>query len=219
MATESGSPSHGSTQDQPPPPRAAPPPPERRSQAGPTVAFTPLPSRQRTGAARALTIALVTIGTLLVLVGSVVFLFGEDLFGSDQRTIDSYNEDVLESCDVPPESTLVRTFVLRVYDSAGRPYRSLSHVYAVPADADEVISFYDLLQPRDQRLISKERACRFSQRPLALVESLSGIGVTSPVDAITETGSTDVVDITELPPDTRTLFRLRLAQQEVEGLF
>ncbi len=215
MATESGAPGSGSGWDQPPPPRPAPPPPEGRPAPGPELPFVPLRSRRVTSWEW----AFVAVALLVVLGGSFIFLFGDVLTGSDPGTIDSYNEEVLASCELPPESTLVRTFVLRVYDSEGRPHRSLSHVYAVAAETDEVISFYGLLQPGNEGPISAERACRFSQRPLALVAPLPDDGVASPVDAITEPGSTEVVEITEIPPDARTLLRLRLAQRETEGIF
>ena len=62
-----------------------------------------------------LTIAIV-VGALILVGMVMMFTFGESLFGSSRSVIDSYNRDVLDTCDVPTDSTLVQTYTLGVGD-------------------------------------------------------------------------------------------------------
>ncbi len=170
---------------------------------------------------------------VVIVAGSVLFLAGEDLFGSDTGTIDSYNTLVLDTCEVPPGSTLIRTFVLDVEESSGMRFRTLSYIYASPLDASELVEFYGLTQTGREQPASEERACKFSQRPFTIVVALSTAvdGLDGPPMAVTDglpaadddmfwagVGA-DVTNITETPPGTRSFVRLRLAQREVDGLF
>jgi hypothetical protein len=43
----------------------------------------------------------------MVLAGLLISAAGEDLSGSDPDTIDACNREVLDTCDVPTDSTLV----------------------------------------------------------------------------------------------------------------
>ena len=68
--------------------------PRREYWTGPEWDEEPIrPERWR----KAQKIIILSIVGLVVLGGSVIFLFGEDLFGSNQGTIDSYNREVLNS--------------------------------------------------------------------------------------------------------------------------
>jgi len=173
------------------------------------------------------------LGTVALLVGvSAVVLFwaGEDLFGSDSGTIDSYNQEVLDSCQVPDDSALVQVSIRPIVDEAGQRYRSMWYVYASPLSADEVAEFFGVDVERSM-LVSPERACRFEQRPSALVQaaSLAGEPATagsgrdgdpvSPHDGLWADEVAEVTMRAELPADTRSLFRIRLAQPQVEGIF
>lgn len=162
----------------------------------------------------------------------MIFLFGQDLFGSDQGTIDSYNREVLNSCDLPPESTLMRTYITPVVDQSGQLLRAMTYVHASPLPASDVAAFYRVEDIGVPALISADRACRFGNRPSLLVVSLSsqqdgveegGIEATTSVpelsDAFWGGDDTTVTEITEPPSQTLSLFGLRLAQREVEGIF
>jgi hypothetical protein len=173
------------------------------------------------------------LGVLAVLlIGGVVVIFsaGDDLFGSDPGTIDSYNREVLESCELPPGSELVQNSISRVDDGQGRSYRTMWYVYASPLPAHEVAEFFGVTAQQSM-LVSQQRACRFAERPSVLVLPMSLAGkpttVGSPPDD-EPIGSYDglwadhVAEVTmsaELPNRTQSLFRLRLAQTEVEGIF
>ena len=172
------------------------------------------------------------VGCLVVVAAVVLFAAGEDLFGSDPGTIDGYNRDVLESCDLPEGSTLVRTYVLRVSDSAGDGVRTMSYIWASPLSAEEVAGFYGAPGPGVWTDVSDRRACRFGQRPLVLVLErwIEGDG---PMDESTQTvGSSDtaagefwagegaeITDIATVPGNARSFMLLRLGQREVDGIF
>ena len=194
----------------------------------------PPPARAREPLWRRLLLMSVIGGAgIVVLVGSVLFTAGEDLFGSDSGTIDSYNREVLNSCDVPPNSTLVTSYVLRVQDATGRSLRSMSHIYASPLSAREVWQFYGLSGSGIRSSVSEERRCKFGNRPEGLVLSLwtpdsgtefnpgtetAGLPA-QPDDEFWGAESVRSTSVTDPPPDTRSFVRLRLAQREVEGIF
>ena len=163
-------------------------------------------------------IIVLSIVGLVVLGGSVIFLFGQDLFGSDRGTIDSYNREVLNSCDLPPGSTLVRTYISPVVDQSSQPLRAMTYVHASPLPASDVAAFYGAENIGEPTPISGDRACRAGNRPSLLVVSLS-----SQQDGVSDEfwggDDTSVTEITEPPSQTLSLFGLRLAQQEVEGIF
>jgi hypothetical protein len=179
-----------------------------------------------------LVVAGVLVG-VVVLGGLVIFVFGEDLFGSDDGTIDSYNREVLESCEVPADSTLVRTFVLPDVDSAGNRVRTMSYVWASPQTGDEVAAFYDIDGPGIWMFASAARSCMFDQRPSVLVLDLWSPDQAEPLDPATQTSGppadaddefwagpeSEVTDIAPPPGDTRSFVRLRLGQRLVEGVF
>ena len=171
-------------------------------------------------------------GGLVVVAAMVVFMAGEGLFGSDPGTIDGYNRDVLDSCDLPEESTLVRTYVLRESDSEGGMVRTMSYIWASPLAAEEVAEFYGAPGPGFWTEVSDQRACRFGQRPQVLVldrwiegdpaldESSQTAG---PADAAAgEFWGDQLAQITNtaaVPDNTRSFLLLRLGQLETEGLF
>jgi hypothetical protein len=169
-------------------------------------------------------VALLVVGSAVVL-----FLVGEDLFGSDSGTIDSYNQEVLDSCLVPDDSALVQVSIRPIVDETGQRYRSMWYVYASQWPADEVADFFDVDVERSM-LVSPERACRFGQRPSALVQSESiarepataGSGRDGdPVPSYDGLWADQVAEVTmsaELPAETRSLFRLRVAQPQVEAI-
>ncbi|NNC79384.1 MAG: hypothetical protein HKN94_04440 [Acidimicrobiales bacterium] len=196
----------------------------------PTPAADPQPSavqvyrRERSPVERVLVAIAATIGAVVIVGGSVLFLFGQDLFGSDEGTIDSYNEEVLNSCDVPEGSTLVRTFVLDLESTSGQRFRSLSFVYASPSPAPSVTQFYGLPAEGLERRVSADRACMFDQRPSAVVvHSSTADDVLDVLSATLTDGSAEarenVVDVADVPANTQSFFRLRLAQLEEEGVF
>jgi hypothetical protein len=187
--------------------------------------------KPREGISRLAVIGLV-VGGLAVVAAVVLFAAGEDLFGSDPGTIDGYNRDVLESCDLPEDSTLVRTYVLRVSDSAGGSVRTMSYIWASPLSAEEVADFYGAPGPGVWTDVSDRRACRFGQRPLALVlerwieggdpmdESTQTIGPSDTVAAEFWAGEgAEITEIATVPDNARSFMLLRLGQREVDGVF
>ncbi len=172
-------------------------------------------------------------GGLVVLGGLVVFTFGETLFGSSRGTIDSYNREVLDTCSVPSGSTLVRTFGLGLSDGSGQQAQSMSYVYASPLDADELAAVYGVPRPGIHAPASPEWGRKFQNRPSTLILSLWSPGHTALLDNTTETAGlpadpgdefwagdgADITDVAEVPDDTRSFLRLRLAQRYVEGVF
>jgi hypothetical protein len=173
------------------------------------------------------------LGVLAVLlIGGVVVIFsaGEDLFGSDPGTIDSYNREVLDSCELPPGSELVQMSIRRVDDGQGNLYRSMWYVYASPLPAHEVAEFFGVTA-KQSMLVSQQRACRFAQRPSVLVVPVSVAGTPTTVgtqpddepvgsyDGLWADHAAEVTMIADLPARTQSLFRLRLAQPEVESIF
>lgn len=147
-----------------PPPRSAdlPPPPSRYPTRG---------GQRRTREPVAWVLGVLAV----LLIGGVVVLFsaGEYLFGSDPGTIDSYNREVLESCELPSGSELVEVSVRRVADGQGRSYRSMWYVYASPLPAGQVAEFFGVTA-QQSILVSQQRAFRFAQRPSVLVLPVSG---------------------------------------------
>ncbi len=164
---------------------------------------------------RSNTAAWIVGGGLALLVGVAVVLFsyGEDLFGSDPGTIDEYNTEMLESCDVPADAVLVRRFIEPITDLDGQEFRSMTDVYAADAAPDQIGAAlgvdvgYELTMPA-------EHACRFGNRP--------GVWVTALDDAPDEfwggDGAENVIE-RPVPADARALFRLRLAQAVEDGVF
>lgn len=204
-----------------PPPHSAdpPPPPSRNPTRG---------GQGRTWAPVAWVLGVVAV----LLIGGVVVIFsaGEDLFGSDPGTIDSYNREVLESCELPSGSELVQISIRRVADGQGRSYRSMWYVYASPLPAPEVAKFFGVTAQQSM-LVSQQRACRFAQRPSVLVLPISEAGEPAtigsqpdgePVDSYDGLWADHAAEVTmsaDVPAGTQSLFRLRLAQREVEGIF
>ncbi len=199
----------------------------------PPVSLTASEPTPANGSRRAFPIALGVIAALVVLAGLVLFTAGETLFGTDPDAIDSYNEEVLETCDVPPDSTLVRTYVLPIVSDSGRHLRSMSYIYASPLPADEVAAFYEVEGPGLWSVVPDDRACRFDNRPSVWVLSRWTLEQGTIIDPVTETAGpqadppdefwekagAEVTDIVGVPADTRSFVLLRLAQREREGLF
>ena len=208
----------------PPPPSARPPSPPLEGPRG----ASPGRNDKRSGNALAWFVGIMVI--LTVGGGSVLFLAGEDLFGSDPGTIDSYNSGVLRSCEIPGGSTLVQASIRPVFDESGQRYRSMWHVYASALSADDVAEFFGVPTGVSE-LVSPRRACRFGQRPSVLVLSSIEAGDPISIDPNLESApivvyhglwadqASDVTASSEVPAETRSLFRLRLAQREVDGLF
>jgi hypothetical protein len=200
-----------------PPPRSADPPPT-----------SPRYPTRRTWEPLAWVLGVVAV----LLIGGVVVTFsaGDDLFGSDPGTIDSYNREVLESCELPPGSALVQTSIRRVDDEQGHSYRSMWYVYASPLPAHQVAEFFGVTAEQSM-LVSQRRACQFAQRPSVLVLPMSAAGIPStvgsqphdePADSYHGLWADDAAEVTmsaDLPARTQSVFRLRLAQPEVEGIF
>ena len=182
---------------------------------------------------RAVTVIVVGIIGLVVLAGLVLFAAGEVLFGSDAGTIDSYNREVLDTCDVPTGSTLVRSYILPVIDSSGVPLRSMSYIFASPLPAEDVAAFYGVAEPGVWTDVPPERACRFGNRPSVLVLSRWTADQGTSIDAAIETSDlpadpddgfwagdgAEVTDLAAPPIDARSFVRLRLAQRDRDGLF
>jgi hypothetical protein len=204
-----------------PPPRSADPPP-------PSPRYPTRGAQRRTWEPVAWVLGVLAV----LLIGAVVVIFsaGEYLIGSDPGTIDSYNSEVLESCEVPSGSELVQISIRRVADGQGRSYRSMWYVYASPLPAHEVAEFFGVTAQQSM-LVSQQRACRFEQRPSALVLPMSVAGEPTtigsqsddePVDSYDGLWADHAAEVTMsagLPAGTQSLFRLRLAQAEVEGIF
>jgi hypothetical protein len=162
----------------------------------------------------------------------MIFAAGESLFGSDPGTIDSYNQKVLDSCEVPADSELVQTSIRPAFDGSGQRYRSMWYVYASPLAADDASEFFGVSTGLSTR-VSPARACQFGQRPSALVLSVSAAGEPIPIDPVIDRETAAVVSYDGLwadqaaevltsadpPTGTRSFFRLRLAQREVAGVF
>jgi hypothetical protein len=169
---------------------------------------------------------------LVGLAAVVVFMFGEDLFGSDPATIDDYNREVLESCELPEDSTLVRTYILRESDAAGQRLRTMSYIWASPLTADDVAAFYGAPRPGVWTEVSEQRACRFGQRPVVLVLERWTDGA-GPIDVSRQTAgpadtaaaefwgpvSAEITDLAPVPETARSFVLLRLGQREVDGIF
>ena len=177
------------------------------------------PPRWRKGQTSILGLIVLSIVGLVVLAGSVVFLFGQDLFGSDRGSIDSYNREVLDNCDLPADSTLLRTYISPVVDPSGQPLRAMTYVYASPLPAPDVAAFYGVERIGVPTLISSDQQCPFGNRPSLLVADEATTTLSELSDEFWGGEDTVVTEITEPPSQTLSLFGLRLAQQEVEGIF
>jgi hypothetical protein len=120
--------------------------------------------------------------------------------------------------------------IRRVIDGQGRSYRSMWYVYASPLPAHDVAEFFGVTAQQSM-LVSQQRVCRFAQRPSVLVlpVSVAGEPITigtqsddEPVDTYHGLWADHAAEVTMsagLPDGTQSLFRLRLAQPEVEGIF
>ncbi len=186
----------------------------------------------RTRMSKALPWVLGTVGVLFFVGAMLIFMVGESLMGSNPGTIDSYNRSVLDSCDVPAGSTLVQTSTRPVFDATGQRYRSMWYVYASPLEAADTSEFFGLTTGIPAP-VSLKQACKFGQRPSALVLSSSTAGEPVAIDpdidreaasAVRYDGlwadqAADVVNGADPPVGTRSFFRLRLAQREVAGVF
>ena len=217
---------------QPPPPPS--PAPHPLSRAGSTPSCV---NAKRVQQRRWLTVvavgALIGMIGVVIVAGLVMFATGEDLFGSDPGTIDSYNRDVLETCEVPTDSTLVRTYILPVTDGSGVRLRTMSYIYASPLPADDVAAFFGVAGPGVWTDVAPERACRFGNRPSVLVLSRWTAEQGTSLDPSTETAGlpsdpndefwagdgAQVTDVADPPMGTRSFVRLRLAQRDRDGLF
>ncbi len=185
------------------------------------------------GGRRAVLIVVSVIGGLIVLIGLVLFTAGDTLFGSDPGTIDSYNQEVLETCDVPTNSTLIRSYVLPIVTDTQRRLRSMSHIYASPLPAEDVAEFYNVEGPGLWGRVPDNRACRFDNHPSVLVLSRWTVEQGTTIDPSTQTAGlpaappdefwdgpgAEVIDIADVPTGTRSFVLLRLAQQERVGIF
>lgn len=187
----------------------------------PSIGGTQRQAERRSGRPRVFAIIGVCVAAVVVLGGVILFSFGEDLFGSDQGSIDSYNREILETCEVPAGSTLVRSYVLTLTDISGTSLRTMSFVYASPLSADESAAFYGLERPGFEEYLRSSQACRLGNRPIALVLALDDALVGTRSAASDFWGGDDTLKPTtgDLPPGTRSFVRLRLGQREVEGVF
>jgi hypothetical protein len=212
------------------------PPPRRPSPPSPLNPLPPVVSSasptHRTRKSKVLPWVLGTVVVLLSVGAIVIFTAGEFLTGSDPGTIDSYNREVLDSCEVPAGSTLVQTSIRPVFDGTGQRYRSMWYVYASPLTADVASEFFGVTTGVSTP-VSPERACHLGQRPSAMVLSSSVAGEPIAIDpgvdreAVPDVSydglwadqAADVVTSADTPVGTRSFFRLRLAQREVAGVF
>lgn len=167
------------------------------------------------------TLIVVAAAVVVVGAGVVLFAFGQDLFGSDDGTIDSYNRESPSTCDRPPDATLVCIYVLPLEDLGGNRARSMSFVYASPLAADELAGFYGQNRSEIEDFMRSSQACRYDRRPLVLVRSSAdaGDGSATPVNAFWGGDAAQVTAAKEIPPGTRSLVRLRVAQRQESGLF
>ena len=102
------------------------------------------------------------------------------------------------------------------------------YVYASPLSADDVADHFGV-PPGVSVLVSQQSACRFGQRPSVLVLSSSEAGEplspdrniqadpTVVYDGLWADHAADVTSSANVPGDTQSLFRLRLAQAENDG--
>lgn len=165
------------------------------------------------------TIVIGIVVLIVIAVPIVLFSFGEDLFGSGPGTIDDYNRDTLESCQVPDGMTLVRVYVERVEDVSGNPFRTMGFVYATPRPSSEVAAALGV-ETGYESLVPESHACRFGNRPRAWVVDVDAADSPGDTGAGSIWGGLDAAVESErpIPPDTRSLVRLRLAQAERDGV-
>ena len=92
-----------------PPPRSVDPPPPPPQDRTPGFSTSTRGEQRRRWEPVAWVLGVVAV----LLIGAVVVIFtaGEYLFGSDSATIDSYNSEVLESCELPSDSELVQVSI------------------------------------------------------------------------------------------------------------
>jgi hypothetical protein len=164
-------------------------------------------------------IVVAVVAVVLVGIPIVLFSFGEDLFGSDRGTIDDYNRETLESCDVPDDLTLVRIYVASVEDLSGNRYRGMGFVYAAPSKAPELAAVLGV-DVGYESVLSESHACRFGNRPPAWVVDAETAGSPDDADDTPFWGGPDAEIELErpIPPGTRSLVRLRLALVERDGV-
>ncbi len=173
------------------------------------------------------------IGTLVVLSGMAVFMFGDKLFGSDDSTIDDYNRETLASCAIPEGSTLIGSFTVEFDPSDGGRLRGTGYIWASPSPAANVAEFFELDELGVQRRVTSEQACKFSQRPWVLVLGFHRAELNGELDPATQTAGVpmspddpfwggvdaEVITLTDPPSDTQSFFRLTHSQRLTEGLF
>lgn len=173
------------------------------------------------------------VAVTVVLGGLAVFAVGEDLFGSDNGSIDSYNREVLESCDVPDDWTLVRTYIAPDTDRDGVRVRTMSYVWASPQTADEAAAYVGVDGPGIWATASATRSCKFGQRPSALVLEFWSPGEVEPMDVARQTAGlpasvddefwagagSEITDVVVAPAGTSSFVRLRVGQRVFEGIF
>jgi hypothetical protein len=202
------------------------------SSSMPSDLSPPAPRGSRRGRSTWTVVAGVLAGAIL-LGGLVIFTAGEDLLGSDNGSIDSYNREVLESCDVPDNWTLVRTYIFPDVNAEGDTVRTMSYVWASPQTADEVAAYYGIDGPGIWTWVSGARSCNFGQRPSALVLGLWQPDHGQPLDRATQTAGlparfddefwagpgSEVTDIDAVPASTHSFVRLRLGQRVSAGIF
>lgn len=162
-------------------------------------------------------VTLAIVAAVVVAIPIVLFSLGEDLFGSDDATIDDYNHTVLSSCELPADTTLVRIVIAPVADSTGATYRSMAHVFASPQTVDGLAEALELDVGYEQTLPTP---CDLDQRPGAWVMPIEP--VMDPDDpsftSFWGAGDSTIEMSAEVPADTRSLVRLRLAQRVEDGL-
>jgi len=189
--------------------------------SGGRVQLPDAPAPASADLSREATVAIVVAVVVLVVVAVPValFTFGEDLFGSDPGTIDSYNREVLESCRVPEGARLVRVYTSPLQDLSGSRYRSMSFVFASPSGASELAGELDV--PSGYEVMASEaRACRFGNHPAVWVTDLDLVDEATDELHDSFWGGPDAEIESEwpIPESSRSLVRLRLAQQDREGI-
>jgi hypothetical protein len=109
----------------------------------------------------------------------------------------------------------------------------MSFVYASPLPEEDVAAFYGVGGPGVWTDVSPERACRFGNLLSVLVLSRWTADQGTRVDAAIETTDlpagpddefwagegAEVTDVAAPPADNHSFVRLRLAQQQRDGLF
>jgi hypothetical protein len=141
--------------------------------------------------------AAVGIVGAVIVAGIVVFMFGEDLFGSDNRSIDDYNEDALRDTSVFPGARLVQIRVYEIDTPNGEKLRVREQLYATSASMADVRRHYELNR------VSTLRGVSFDLRP----------------DGFRWTTQSGVTPVAEAAAGENTVFLLRAAQSKRAGIF